>query len=229
VSREDHYDSPFGVVYSAYMERPRLSRAISRIVWGSDDERYYESMRAIGEVPAGGTVVDCPCGAGPALRAVPPDFSGRYVAADLSPAMLRRARRRTERRHIPGIEIVEADAADLPLEKGSADLFLSYWGMHCFADPAAAVAEIGRVLKPGGRLVGAAFVNEPKGLRQRLLLRPDGPGFGPMCTEAELRGWLEEAGLTITESSRSGAMFFFDARAAGGSAELGDQQAQAEV
>lgn len=213
MSREDFYDSFFGRVYSAYMEHPRLGRAVAWIVWGCDDKRYYESMAAIAEAPEGGTIVDCPCGAGPALRVLSPDSSVRYVAVDLSPSMLRRIRKKARQRGIAGIEFVKADAADLPLEDGSADLFLSYWGMHVFPDPRAAVAEIGRVLKPGGRLVGTAFLDEAKGVRQRLLLRRNTADFGPMCTEAELREWLGRAGLRITEASRSGPMFFFDARA----------------
>lgn len=210
MAREDFYDSLFGKVYGAYMDHPRLGRAIARIVWGSDSRRYYRSMNAIGEVPAGGTIVDCPCGAGPALRALSPGAQVRYVAADLSPSMLRRIRKKVRRHGIVGVELVGADAAALPLETGSADLFLSYWGMHVFPDPQAAVAEIARVLKAGGRLVGAAIVNEPEDLRQHLLLRPNTTDFGPMCTEAELRGWLQEAGIAIREASRSGVFFFFD-------------------
>ena len=139
MSRDDFYASPLGAAYSAYMERPRLSRRLGRLIWGGDTGAYYESMAAIGEVPAGGTIVDCPCGAGPALRALRPDAGVRYVAADLSPAMLRRARERAEKRGLDGIELVESKAEDLPLEAASADLFLSFWGMHCFPDPEAAV------------------------------------------------------------------------------------------
>jgi hypothetical protein len=51
------------------MERPRLSRVIAKVVWGSDIRPYYVSMAAVTEAPSGGTIVDCPCGAGPALRA----------------------------------------------------------------------------------------------------------------------------------------------------------------
>jgi ubiquinone/menaquinone biosynthesis C-methylase UbiE len=221
VSRDDFYASPLGAAYSAYMERPRLSRAIGRLIWGGDTGAYYESMAAVGEVPAGGTIVDCPCGAGPALRALRPDAGVRYVAADLSPSMLRRARERAERRGLDGIELVESKAEALPLEAGSADLFLSYWGLHCFPDPEAAIMEIARVLKPGGRLIGASFVRGPS-LRQRILLRPGAGDFGPMCTEAELLEWLAQAGLQLTGRGRSGLYMFF-------SAELGDQQAQAEV
>ena len=229
MSREDFYDSPLGAAYSAYMERPRLSRALGRLVWGGDTGAYYESMGAVAEVPAGGTVVDCPCGAGPALRALRPDAGVRYVAADLSPAMLRRARERAAERGLAEIEFVRAEAGDLPLEDSSADLFLSYWGLHCFPDPRAAIEEIGRVLRPGGRLVGASFVRGPR-LRQRIMLRPNRGDFGPMCTEPQLLEWLREAGLTPTDKGRSGLYMFFEARAADGdraSAELGDQQAQA--
>jgi hypothetical protein len=35
-----------------------------------------------------------------------------------------------------------------------------------------------------------------------------------MCTEAELLAWLGGAGLTVTDSSRSGPMFFFEAKLA---------------
>jgi hypothetical protein len=88
---DDFSASVFGRTYSAYMERPWLSRAISRFVWGGDSGPYYESMAAIGEVVAGGLIVDCPCGAGPALRTLDPETQVRYLAADLSPSMLRAA------------------------------------------------------------------------------------------------------------------------------------------
>jgi ubiquinone/menaquinone biosynthesis C-methylase UbiE len=213
VSRDDLYDSPFGAIYSAYMEHPRISRGVARVAWGGDTKPYYDSMAAVAEVPSGGTIVDCPCGAGPALRALPPETTARYVAADLSPAMLRRVGRTAERRGIDGIELVHSGAAELPLESGCADLFLSLWGLHCFDDPQPAVAELARILKPGGRLVGATFVKEPGGFRQRFMLRPHAGGFGRMCTEAELRSWLAEAGLEIGRAARSGPFFFFDARA----------------
>jgi hypothetical protein len=77
MARGDYYASAFGTIFSAYMERPRLSRVIGRAIWGGDIKGYYESMAAVAQVPHGGTVVDCPCRAGPALRAVPVDGSIR--------------------------------------------------------------------------------------------------------------------------------------------------------
>jgi ubiquinone/menaquinone biosynthesis C-methylase UbiE len=210
VASDDPYDSLFGATYSAYMERPRLGRLVGRLVWGGDPARYYESMAAVGEVPAGGTVVDCPCGAGPALRAVPADGSVRYVGADLSPAMLRRARRRAAERGLVGVELLTADACDLPLPDGSADLFVSFWGLHCFEDPSSALAEAARVLKPDGRLLGAALVRGREGLRQRLLIKSGRAAFGRVGTAPQVQAWLSEAGFAA-QLSRSGPMLFFDA------------------
>lgn len=212
MSDEDLYDSLFGATYSAYMERPRIGRLVARLVWGGDSSHYYASMASLGEVPAGGTVVDCPCGAGPALRALPRGSGLRYLAVDLSPAMLRRARRRAEARAVEGIEFIEADAANLPIDSDSADLFLSFWGLHCYTDPDGALREAARVLRPGGRLVGAALVRGAESLRQRMLIRPSTSGFGNVGSASEIEAWLRAAGFE-PQISRSGPMLFFEAPA----------------
>lgn len=176
MSRDDFYDSLFGRTYSAYMERPRLNRLIARVLWGGDTRPYYESMNAVGAVPAGGTIVDCPCGAGPVFRAIRPGSDINYIAADLSPAMLRRARARAEKHGLREIRFIETDATAIPVADSSADLFLSYWGLHCFPDPRAAIEEVARVLRPGGRLVGCCFVRGDS-LRQRLQAETPHNGF----------------------------------------------------
>jgi ubiquinone/menaquinone biosynthesis C-methylase UbiE len=212
VSRDDFYASPFGAIYSAYMERPRLSTRVSRLIWGGDTRPYYESMAAVEEVGEGGTVVDCPCGAGPALRAIPTARAIRYVGVDLSPSMLRRARRRAASRGLTGIEFVQADATAIPLPSASVDLLLSFWGLHCYADPQSATAEAARILKPGGRLVGSSILRGTDSLRQRLLVRPHTGGFGRIGSQPEIESWLAEAGLDLASARRSGPLLFFDAR-----------------
>ena len=209
MARDDFYASVFGSVYSAYMERPWLARIISPVVWGGDLRPYYEGMSSVEAVREGGTVVECPCGAGPALRAVKPDRQLRYVAVDLSPSMLVRAQRRAERRAIR-VEFVRSSATSIPLADESADLFLSFWGLHCFDDPAAAIGEVGRVLTPGGRLVGATFVRGDDSLRQRLLIRPGTGDFGSVPTEGEVESCLAAEGL-VAEFRRYGPMLYFEA------------------
>ncbi len=210
MSREDFYASPLGAAYSAYMERPWLSSRISPVIWGGDTKPYYASMAAAGEVPEGGTIVDCPCGAGPAMRAIPPGIS--YVGVDLSPSMLRRARERAAARGLADAELIEADAAAIPLPADHADLLFSFWGLHCFPDPAAALREAARILKPGGRLVGSSFLRGRETLRQRFFIRPNVGDFGPLGTQAEIESWLSDAGLDLTSANRSGPFLFFEAR-----------------
>jgi len=212
MARDDFYASPFGVAYSTYMERPRLSRWVARLLWGADVTPYYESMAAVGKVPAGGTVVDCPCGAGPALRAVSPQQEVRYLAVDLSPSMLRRAERKVRERGLTQVELIRGNATAIPLEDESADLFLSYWGLHCFSDPGAALAEAARVLKPGGRLVGSAILAGQESRRQRLLVRAGSGDFGSPGTEAEVTDWLRQAGFVAPVLRRSVPMLYFDAQ-----------------
>lgn len=215
MERKDFYASPFGAAYSAYMERPGLSRLIGRVVWGGDIRPYYDSMSAIAEVGDGGTIVDCPCGAGPALRTLRPDADIRYVAADLSPSMVRRARKRARARALADVRFIQADATDLPLSADSADLFLSFWGLHCFEDPAAAIAESARVLKPGGRLVGSCFVRGSDSLRQRFLVRPHSGDFGQVERQPEVESWLAAAGFQVQSTVRSGPMLFFNTSLSG--------------
>jgi SAM-dependent methyltransferase len=202
----------FGAVYAAYMERPWLGRAISRLVWGSDLRPYYRSMEAIGTLPPGSTVVDVPCGAGPAFRAIRPDQDVRYLAGDLSPRMLALAQRNARRRGLAQVELFEADAQELPLDPDLAELFLSYFGLHCLQDPARALAEAHRCLRPGGLIVGASIVSGPR-LRQRLLVRPDRGAFGRVETAAGLERRLAEGGFEEIELERNGLIAYFRARA----------------
>jgi ubiquinone/menaquinone biosynthesis C-methylase UbiE len=133
------------------MEHEPLARLIAPAVWGGDIRPFYASMEEIGRVPDGSLIVDAPCGAGVALRGLRPDQRVRYLALDLSPPMLDRARRRAEKRGLRQVEFVEGDAEAIPVDDGSVDLFISYWGLHCFADPRAAIAEAHRCLRAGGR------------------------------------------------------------------------------
>jgi ubiquinone/menaquinone biosynthesis C-methylase UbiE len=206
------FSGPFGALYSAYIERERFSRLIAHVVWGSDVRPYYASMSAIGEMPDGSTIVDCPCGSGVAFRALRPEQRVRYLAFDLSPAMLRRAHARAWVRGLAQPEFVEAAAANLPLAGGEADLFCSYFGLHCFDDPAGALREAARTLRANGRLIGASIVRGDRPL-DRLRVRPGVGGFGAVGESADLRQWLDAAGFSRVEIETSGIFAVFSAYA----------------
>ncbi|MGE5282168.1 MAG: class I SAM-dependent methyltransferase [Chloroflexota bacterium] len=186
---------PFGRFYDFYIERPWLAQAIGRIAWGVDSSVLYASMEPIRRVGGGATIVDAPCGGGVAFRALRPEQDVRYVAVDLSPEMLSRAERRARRRELTQVEFVVADMTALPLGDGEANLFLSYSGLHMVDDAERAVREISRCLKPGGELVGTAFLSD--GSRRARKLYEIGARRGhPMPPSREdLLGWLGSAGL----------------------------------
>jgi SAM-dependent methyltransferase len=187
---------PFGAFYDFYIERPWLMRSIGRVLWGIDASVLYASMDPITQVADGSTILDVPCGGGVAFRALHPSQDLRYVAVDLSHKMLARARRRAETRSLSQVEFLMADMTELPFADDEADLFLSYSGLHMVSDPEQAVKEIGRCLKPGGRLFGATFL--AGGSRRARALFGLGSRSGhPLPPRREdLYKWLTSAGIT---------------------------------
>lgn len=209
------FDGAFGAIYGAYIRRERLARLIAWLVWGSDTRPFYASMAAIAQVADGGTTVDAPCGSGVAFRALRPGQPVRYLGFDLSPRMLEQARRHADRLGLRQVELAEADAEMLPLEDASADLFLSYFGLHCFPRPDAAVREAARCLRAGGRLVGSTIVLGDRRL-DRVRVRPGAGAFGPVGTETDLERWLSDAGVDDIQIERRGVFAVFSSTKAPG-------------
>ncbi len=199
--------------YDSVIEHERLAQPLGRLVWGIDAAVFYRELTRLSELPDGAAVLDIPCGGGVAFRGLRPTQRLRYVAADLSAVMLRRARGEAERRGLNQIEFTEADVEQLPFEEATFDLCITYTGLHCFPDPAAAVRELGRVTRPGGELRGTTVVRRA-GLRQDALIRAGQLAgvFGPGATSAELVSWLTDAGMTDVEIRRDGALCYFTAR-----------------
>jgi SAM-dependent methyltransferase len=204
------FDGDFGGLYGFYIARERLARVIASVIWGADVRPFYASMRAIAEVSSGGVIVDAPCGAGVAFRGLGAEQRVRYIALDLSPRMLERARRRASDLGLTQVELVEGDALSVPVEDASVDLFLSYFGLHCFADPELAVTEMARCLRSGGRVVGG-MITRGRSARHRLLVRPGHGVFGPGGSAEDLRRWLDDAGLGKATVNASGLLAYFSA------------------
>lgn len=99
-------------------------------------------------------VVDVACGTGvltlEAAAAVAP--GGAAVGVDLNPGMLAVARRKA-----PELDWREAPAEALPFEADGFDAAISQFGLMFFRDRKAAVREMWRVLRPGGRLTIAVW------------------------------------------------------------------------
>lgn len=81
------------------------------------------------------------------------------VGVDLTPRMLELARARADEEGL-AVAFVQGDVEDVPVESGSFDIVLSACGVWFAPRPEVAVAEMRRVLRPGGRLGMANFTPE---------------------------------------------------------------------
>jgi SAM-dependent methyltransferase len=140
-------DTPAGIV----MGDAAGYDSLSRVLLGS----FYRSVAAdaAGSAPTGGRVLDVGCGPGHLANRLARDHGLEVTGLDPDPSMIERARANAE--HAVAAEcrptFVVGGAAALPFADNSFDLVVSTLSMHHWADAAAGQAEIGRVLRPGGR------------------------------------------------------------------------------
>ena len=95
-------------------------------------------------------VGDLGCGTGQLAAAVAP-FVAHVIAVDRSGEMLQTARRRL--REFPNVEIRRGDLESLPIDDAVLDVATLNLVLHHIPDPSAVLADVARVLKPGGRLL----------------------------------------------------------------------------
>lgn len=201
-------------IYDAGAKNDRAATVGARAMWGADMRRMFADVARTADAPAGTSVLDIPCGGGFALRGLRPGQPVRYVAADISPYMLKRAREMALRTHAhDAIEFVEADVTALQFADNSFDLCVTYNGLHCLPDPRAALAELARVLKPGGTLRGTSCVTGRGRPQDTLIavLRRAGV-FGNAPHAGEIETWLRQLGLDLVTFEHSGAVEFFEAK-----------------
>lgn len=131
----------------------------------------------------------------------------RLLSTDLSPALVDAGRRRAATLGLAGVEhqVVDAEATGLPDD--AADAVLCRHGFMFAADPAAALAETRRVLRPGGRLVLSVWGPPDRNpffapLGRSLVTRghmpppaPGAPGLFALADAARLRDLLTGAGF----------------------------------
>ena len=119
---------------------------------------------------------------------------GRLLSTDFSSEMTEVARRRGDELGLRNVEYRTVDAEHLDLEDDSVDGVICRFGFMLMADPAAALAETRRVLRPSGRLVFATWRGPEHNpwvsiggriLVARGLMPPNEPGAPGMFTFAE--------------------------------------------
>jgi ubiquinone/menaquinone biosynthesis C-methylase UbiE len=157
MEHHDKVDRQFGSRAQAYLQSAVHARG--------QDLQHLAALAAT--LSAGARVLDLGCGAGHASFAMAPHV-GEVVAYDLSRDMLAVVRDAAAQRGLPSVRTEQGPAEQLPFEAGAFDLVVSRYSAHHWSDPAAALREAARVLKPGGCLCFIDVVG-PQGPHATLL------------------------------------------------------------
>ncbi|MCU0647091.1 MAG: metalloregulator ArsR/SmtB family transcription factor [Gemmatimonadaceae bacterium] len=161
------------------------------------------------------TVGDLGCGTGALATHLAP-FVAHVIGVDASREMLTAARARAH--DLRNITFKRGDLEALPLEDASLDLATMLLVLHHVAEPVAALTEVRRVLRPGGRLLLVDM--QPHAHEEyRHDMGHAWLGFG----DAQLAEWLTDAGfdalhriaLPVDPQARGPALFTLTARAVG--------------
>jgi demethylmenaquinone methyltransferase / 2-methoxy-6-polyprenyl-1,4-benzoquinol methylase len=120
-------------------------------------DRKWRRLTAQAVVRPGNRVLDACCGTGD-LALADARAGGRVTGVDFSEEMLARAERKA-----PEFQWIQADAAALPFDDASFEVVTVGFGIRNLADLEAGLAELARVLVPGGRL-GCLEITRPRGV-----------------------------------------------------------------
>ena len=150
---------------------------ITRLLSFGRDQRWKARLIARAAIAPGERVLDVACGTGD-LAFAASRCGAQIVGIDLTPAMIEHARGRA--RVEPGGDRIfwaVGDMTHLPLADASCDVVTTGYGLRNVPDLRAALAEIHRVLRPGGRLYSLDFDRpEAAWLRRIYLLYLDAVG-----------------------------------------------------
>ena len=160
------------------------------------DEDVEQAMREVVADVAIADLLDVGTGTGRILELFAPHVV-RATGIDLSGEMLAIARSHLDTPHTRHCVVRRGSAYDLDTPDASVDVSVLHHVLHFLDDPAAAIAEASRVLRPGGRLMIVDFA--PHGIEQ---LQREFAHRHLGFSEDEIRTWVESAGLHLRPTTR---------------------------
>jgi ArsR family transcriptional regulator len=112
--------------------------------------KNFSDAAMLALLPGDYVVADLGCGTGQVIAGVAP-FVKQVIGVDNSPAMLKAAKKRLADHE--NVDLRRGDLSDVPIDNARCDAAMLILALTYVADPAAVLAEMARVLKPGGRAV----------------------------------------------------------------------------
>ena len=175
------------------------SRIMPYFIHGGCSMRTFARMRERIIPRARGVVAELGFGSGLNLPYYDSTGVSRLIGIDPDPAMIGIARKRLTDFPMP-IELIEGYAEELPLVNGSVDTAVVTYALCTIPDPARALREIRRILKPGGRLLFIEHERSTEPWRSRWQGRLNGL-WGRLAGGCHLnrapQQLIEEAGFVI--------------------------------
>lgn len=175
------------------------------------NEREIRMMTSLVRLDDGGLFLDLGCSAGLYTRTMAGRLGedGDMIGLDISPSMLREAVRRSRNDHVYP-SYVRADADNLPFADAAFDGVVCGGTLNELGDPAQALKESCRVLRPGGRMaiMGILEAETKSGSYLQRFLTTGGVQF---FTPEKVQSLLKEAGLEPGQLISRGPVFFVSA------------------
>lgn len=144
-------------------------------------------------------VLECACGAG--MLTVPiAEKCRELIATDYSTGMLKQVRKACK--DLPNVSIKRANIMQLKCKDASFDKVVAANVIHLLDDPAAAIAELLRVCKPGGKLIIPTYINIERNGNPDILVRifkKLGANFKQQFNFATYQEFFNEAGYSDAE------------------------------
>ena len=160
---------------------------MNRVMTLGLDQRWRRRALDALALPPGSVVLDLACGTGDLMR-LGERRGLRMLGADLSLGMLRE-----NRALVPKAPVVQGDASALGIASGTLDGVVCGYALRNFTDLDGALAEAGRVLRPGGRVAVLEVAEPPAGLLRtghRIWFRHVVPALGALLSDAAAYRYL---------------------------------------